>query len=281
MLKPFPQYSSITDTWGDIGNANYNALQISLSQRTWHGLSGTLNYTYSKTIDDISGVRSGYPIPSNVIDGGHGTTQANRIDRAVSTNNIPNNLRIFGVYELPIGQKSQFGGKHAAVRIVAGGWKVSYIFSKTSGAPLTITGVSCQTPGSCYPSYNPNFSGPVRINGGYGKGVTATTFASVSYINANAFVATPGNSGYNFGNVARTAPYNLYNIGNYDLDMGIKRVFPLYERAKLTFQADVLNVTNHTQFGGLGVALSSNAFGTVSKQNNSSRDIQLVAKINF
>jgi hypothetical protein len=282
LLKPFPQYSSITDTWGDIGNANYHALQISLSQRAWHGLSYTLNYTYSKTIDDISGVRSGYPIPNTVIDGGFGSYQANRIDRAVSANNVPNNLRIFGVYALPIGEKSQLGGSHAAVRMLAGGWKVSYIFTKISGAPLTITGLSCQTPAACYPSYTPGYNKSPRMNGGYGKGITATTVSSISYLDAGAFIATPGNSGYNFGNVPRTAPYNLYNVGNYNLDAGIKRTFPLYERAKLTFQADVLNVTNHTQFGGLGVSLASpSAFGRVTKQNNGSRDVQLAGRINF
>ncbi|WP_213806129.1 carboxypeptidase-like regulatory domain-containing protein [Granulicella sp. dw_53] len=281
MLKPFPQYSAVTDTWGDIGNANYNALQISLALRPWHGWSSTLNYTFSKTIDDISGVRSGYPIPDNVIDGGVGNPQANRIDRAVSSNNIPNNLRIFGVYAVPVGGRSQFGGNHVAVRILGGGWKVSYIFTKISGGPLSISGLSCQTPGSCYPSYNPAFTGSPRVGGGYGAKVTATTLGSVKFLDSTAFVATPGNSGYNFGNVPRNAPYNLYNVGNYNLDAGLKREFPLYDRAKLTFQADVLNVTNHTQFGGLGTSLSSASFGTLSKQNNSSRDIQLAAKINF
>ncbi|ADW71122.1 TonB-dependent receptor [Granulicella tundricola] len=281
MLKPFPQYSSVTDTWGDIGNANYNALQISLQERKWHGLDLALNYTYSKTIDDISGVRSGYPIPNNVIDGGFGSTQANRIDRAVSANNVPNNLRIFGVYQLPFGDKSQFGGSHAAVRAIIGGWKVSYIYTKISGAPLSITGTSCQTPGSCYPSFNPAFSGSPRIGGGYGHGLTATTASTVKFLDATAFIATPGNNGYNFGNVQRSAPLNLYNLGNANLDAGLKREFPLFERFKLTMQADVINVTNHTQFGGLGTALASGAFGTFSKQNNGSRDIQLAARINF
>ena len=132
MLKPFPQYSSLTDTWGDIGNSNYNALQISLQQRRWHGLTYTLNYTFSKTVDDIAGVRSGYPIPDNVIDGGFGSYQANRIDRSVSASNIPNNLHVFGTYALPIGGKKQLGGSHFLVRSLAGGWETSFIFSKTS-----------------------------------------------------------------------------------------------------------------------------------------------------
>jgi len=282
MLKPFPQYSGVTDTWGDVGNSNYNAMQITLSQRQWHGLNFTLNYTYAKTIDDIAGSRSGYPIPANVIDGGFGWSQANRVDRSVSASSIPNSLSIFGVYSLPFGAHDQLGGGNALVRAVAGGWKLSFIFTKISGGPLSFSGVSCQTPGTCYPSYNTNHTGPVRINGGYGKGVTATTVSKVSFIDATAFIATPGNNGYNFGNVTRDAPYNLYNIGNYDLDSGIKREFPIWERVKFTFQADVLNTTNHTQFGGLGTSLSSlSSFGTVSKQNNGSRDWQFAGKINF
>jgi len=91
----------------------------------------------------------------------------------------------------------------------------------------------------------------------------------------------PGNYGYNFGNLAREAPYGLYNIGNYDLDMGLRRTFPIYRRLHLTFQADGFNMTNHVQFGGLETSLSSSSFGSVTKQSNSSRYFQLAAKLNF
>lgn len=282
MLKPFPQYSGVSDTWGDVGNSSYNALQISLAQREWHGLVYNLNYTWSKSMDDISGSRSGYPIPANVIDGGQAWPKANSIDRTISSGDIPNNLSVFGVYSLPFGERGGIGGNHFLVRSVAGGWKLSFIFTKVAGSPLSISGLSCQTPGSCYPSYNPSFTGPVRINGGYGKGINALTANSVPYIDANAFISTPGNGGYNFGNVAREAPYNLYNIGTYDLDSGIKRSFQLTERAKFIFEADCLNVTNHTQFGGIGTSLSSpSAFGRITKQNNGSRDWQFAGHITF
>ena len=39
--------------------ANYNSLQLSLSQRPTRGLSFTVNYTYSKEIDDAGTFRSG------------------------------------------------------------------------------------------------------------------------------------------------------------------------------------------------------------------------------
>jgi hypothetical protein len=294
MLKPYPQYSSLTDTWGDIGNANYNALQLTLQHKNWHGLNYTLNYTFGKTIDDISGVRSGYPIPNNVIDGGVGSFQANRIDRAVSSSNIPNSLHIFGTYTIPYGTQGHMGYQDHWTRAIAGGWELSYIFSKTSGAPLSISGVNCQTPGSCYPSYNPAFTGSVRINGGYSSVHTVAQAASTKFLNSAAFAAnptvpggtpsigTPGNYGYNFGNVPRNAPYGLYNIGTYDLDAGIKRTFPIHDRLNFSLQADCFNTTNNVQFGGLGTSLSSpSSFGIISKQNNSPRDWQLAGKFNF
>jgi hypothetical protein len=303
MLKPFPQYSSITDTWGDIGNANYNALQISLQQRKWHGLTYTLNYSFSKTIDDISGVRSGYPIPGNTIDGGVGSFQANRIDRSVSASNIPNNLHIYGAYDLPFGTQGHAGFTNHLTRALVGGWQTSFIFSKTSGAPLSIAGQGCQTPGSCYPSYNPAFGkASIRINGSYSSIHTVTQAASTKFLDSSGFASNPtngptpqnpttalgtpvlgvpGNYGYNFGNTPREAPYHLYNIGTYNLDMSLKRTFPIYNRLKFSLQADCFNVTNHVQFGGLGTSLSSAAFGTVTSQNNSSRDWQLAGKFNF
>ncbi|MDE1162260.1 MAG: TonB-dependent receptor [Acidobacteriaceae bacterium] len=294
MLKPFPQYSALTDTWGDIGNANYNALQITLKNKNWHGLNYTLNYTFSKTIDDIAGVRSGYAIPNNVIDGGGGTTQANRIDRSVSAGNIPNLLHIFGTYTIPYGTMGHAGYQNHLTRALFGGWNLSYIFSKTSGAPLSIAGVGCLTPGSCYPSYQPGYTGNVRINGGFSSVHTVSQVKSTVFLDKNAFagnpttqggkpqIGTPGNYGYNFGNAPRTAPYGLYNIGTYNLDAGIKRTFPIYRELKFSIQGDCFNVTNHVQFGGLGTSLASpTAFGLFSKQSNSARDWQLAAKFNF
>ena len=279
-LKPFPQYSGVTDTWGDIGNGNYNALQLTLNQRVWHGLSATLNYTWSKQIDDLGGYRSGYPIPASVIDNGINYPVANRIDRA-NTSIDPQSLRIYGVYNIPIGGKGEFGGSHFVVKAVASGWRVTSIYMKSAGAGLSITGTGCNTPGTCYPSYNTAFTGPERIGGGYGTGVLANNIGTTKFLDSTAYNATPGNSGYNFGDAPRESPYGIHNVANYSWSAGVRRVFPIYDRLNFTFQADCLNVTNYVQFGGLGTALSSSAFGTLSKQNNSPRDFQFAGKLNF
>ena len=101
------------------------------------------------------------------------------------------------------------------------------------------------------------------------------------YLNSAAFIATPGNGGYNFGDAPRTAPYKLFNLGTYNLNMGLKRSFPIWRDVKFTFQADAFNVTNHVQFGGPGTSLSSSGFGEITSQGNSARSWQLAGKINF
>ena len=53
------------------------------------------------------------------------------------------------------------------------------------------------------------------------------------------------------------------------------------ERLKLAIQGDFFNLTNRTQFGGIGTNTASANFGTVSTQVNGPRKIQLAARISF
>jgi len=48
-------------------------------------------------------------------------------------------------------------------------------------------------------------------------------------------------------------------------------------------EADLYNITNHTQFGGITTVFSptSTTFGTVSTQANNSRGAQLTARVEF
>jgi hypothetical protein len=63
--------------------------------------------------------------------------------------------------------------------------------------------------------------------------------------------------------------------------MSLRRQFAFRERLKLAIQADFFNLTNRTQFGGIGTNIDSSNFGTVSTQANSPRKIQLAARLSF
>jgi hypothetical protein len=153
-----------------------------------------------------------------------------------------------------------------------------------------ITMSSCNTnpatPSSsfCPPSYNPNFSGLARINGKWGKGVTLANYSGtngVSFIDKTAFVATPA---YYIGNVPRTAPYNIYGPGNYQLDLGMSRSFPLHlgEASKLDFRAEWYNITNHTFFGVASTAWGNSSFGQVTRNASENRKAaQFSARVSF
>jgi hypothetical protein len=296
-LRPFP-FSGATDFFANTSNSNYNALQVTANMRATHGLTLMANYTWSRTIDDGGTFRTGYPIPAAFSGTGRAWKQ-DAIERSVSTSNQPQHAVITGVWDVPFG-KTVFATDRWQ-RAVFGGFKVSEIFQISSGSPLPITASVCPTNpaqnafpspgGACMPSYNPNFSGQARINGKWGQGVTAANFnasnssltqsSANQFIDVRAFTTTPN---FVFGNTARTAPYNLYSPGNYQLDLAVLRSFPLHlgETSRLNLRAEMYNVTNHTLFGVASTVWGSSNFGQVtSNPNYNRRSVQLSGRIEF
>jgi Carboxypeptidase regulatory-like domain/TonB dependent receptor len=285
-LEPFPNYKGVTDAYGNVANSNYNSLQVTVAERAYKGLSFMFNYIWSKAIDDGGTFRSGYAIPAAYSNDGRAWA-ADRIERGVSTTNQPHHVIETGVWALPFGAQG-LGGGNSVVRALASNFKFSEIVQIYSGSPLAITGSACQVnpaQSTCNPTIAPGFAGPGRINGSWGQGATATS--SPSYLNANAFVpistltASGSPYAYTFGDAARTAPFGMYGPGNYDIDISLRRNFAMTERAHLTLEGDLYNLTNHTQFLVGGTAFGSASFGTVSGQANSSRDAQLSLRLEF
>jgi len=310
MLTWMPQYGGTTDTWGTVANSNYNALQLSVEKRMSHGLSMTVNYTYSRNIDDAGTARSGWAIPASATSDGRAWAP-NRIDRSLSANNLPELLTIFGVYKLPFG-KGGIGKDSAIVRAVASGWQLSEIYQYSSGLPLAIVATCNSTQnvgqGTCMPDFNPNFSGNVRTSDGWGQGATAANLATKSYLNGYIPVPTSGygsngtpngapcaastgafcnSRDYSIGNLTRIAPYGIRGQSPYRLAMTVSRTFDITDRWKFLFRADCQNVTNHTTFGNnaqnnqIGVNVNSSNFGMLNFASSDSRAFQFSGRISF
>lgn len=269
MLLPYPQYGGIADTYDNIGNSNYNALQTTLKKRMSSGLQFVFNYTWGAIIDDVGTYRSGY--------------LSTRVERSRGIADTPSVVSATAIYKLPFGRDHYLSGGNAIGRALVSGWQLSGIYTYSSGMPLAIVGTGCNAPGGgqCMPNYNTDFSGPARINAHkWGKG--ATTATSPSYINFDAFTnAIPA---YTFGNVARTAPFGLRGPVSFDLDMSLKRTIAIHDNVKLLLDVSGYNVTNSTIFsvpsGNLSTGIQS-TFGQVNGQANNSRDVQLAARIDF
>ena len=207
-----PQFSSTSDTWGNVANVSYHSFQLSLNKRLSNGLTFTVNYTYSKQLDDTGSIRSGYAIPASVMLSGK-SWPVDRIDRSWSTNSVPQALAAFGTYELPFGA-GKIGGGNIFVRAVAGGWTLSGLGTYYSGTPLSVTSTACSSSfnpgaGQCMPNLNPNFTGKsIRQNGSWGKGMTALNLGVAPSSGGIAYVM-----GSLSGNTSSTAAN--YNTGNF------------------------------------------------------------------
>jgi hypothetical protein len=285
LLKPFP-FQGVSDSFGYMGNTNYHALQAILSMRPWHGLTFNANYAWSHAIDDAGYYRTGYAIPAGAIYNAPNLSYpADRIERSSSTTDQPQHFAASALWNWPFGKTVL--ASNAVERAIFEDFTFTGIFSASSGSPLVITMSSCQTtpaaPSSsfCPPSYNPGFAGPIRPNGKWGDGVTTANFNTISFINPSAFINTPN---FYIGNTARTGAYGLFGPGNFDLDLGMIRSFPLHitESTKLDFRAEWYNVTNHTQFAVASNAFGNSSFGQVTSLSTANRKAaQFSARIEF
>jgi Carboxypeptidase regulatory-like domain/TonB dependent receptor len=306
-LVAFPQYSGVTDGWGsNVENFSYNSLQVTMIQRTRHGLTFNGNYTWSRNIGDDGSFRSGFALPSGIVDGTSSSFGQNRIDRGVTTIAQTHVFNLFGLYQIPLGGRGQLLGENPITRALLGGWSISGIYQAATGTPIAVTSNHCtSTPpnaGTCMPSLNPNGSS-ARVGGAYGSGPGGTIFSnlnSVLYVAPTAFAAPADLSTlpstahqFKFGNAPRTAPFGLRNPGVNNVNASIRRAFPMWRETSLVFEASVQNAFNRVQFNGpnatgvitsvsaAGVPTYSSTFGQISGIANQPRSWQLAGHINF
>jgi len=293
-LRPFPQYSSPPSaTWDNIGNNNYHALQISLEQRAWKGLSYRVNFSMSKNIGDDGTTRSAFAVPAGASSNGKALPGNNRADRDLTTIDIPRTLRAFGRYDLPFG-KGILGGQNRMTRNLIGKWALSGVFSYNVSVPLLVTASGCTTPnsGTCMPDLVSGSS--IRQHGKWGEGLTGANLKAVSYLNSaafklpNAFVL-PSNASSKavavtmIGTAPRTG-LNLRGPSNINADASLSRTFNIIpERARFVFRVDCNNVANHVTFGGIGTTWSSSTSSTFGQVTSASgiRDFQFAGKLTF
>ena len=261
MLRTFPQYSSITVPWTNVGNANYNSLQFVLTKAMSHGLVVNANFVWNKAMTDTTTLRSGY------------------VDQRTQVPNPAKVLNVIVTYQSPFGKDKQFSGGGPIVQAIASHWQISGITTYNSGTIFGAIGASCNLPnaGTCYASFNPSFSGPVRINGKYGSGalVGGTT---VPYLNVNAFISP---AAYTYGNTPPVGVDGLHAPATYNQDLNLRREFELPKHLVFRFQADAFNVFNLVNFSAPNISITSANFGKITGQANAPRTLQLVARLVF
>lgn len=117
--QPFGNDFGSNPYFTTIGNSSYNSLQVSF-RHTSRRLTILLGYTYSKSMDDGSGLQSQI-IPTN-----------HRLSRAISDFDQTHNFVAGYRYELPLDRL--FGHNR-----LASGWAITGIMRFTTSTPVTLT----------------------------------------------------------------------------------------------------------------------------------------------
>src|SRR5215510_3571338 len=254
MLRPFPQYNSVSDVYGNVGQSNYNALQASIQQRLSHGLTFNLNYTFSKALGTINGNRSAYIQEKNL-----------------STTDQPHLVNAFYSYQLPFGKGRTFNPENNVVRAAIGSWQISGVTRFESGTPLGPFTATCNVPqaGTCWASYNPNFTGSVRLEGDGGVS---------PFIDVNAFLSP---ASFTYGNTPATGAYGLRNPHFFNQDLSATRNFQIREDLRFVFGADSFNLFNNVRLGSINTNITNSNFGKAAAQVNLPRVFQFKLRVEF
>jgi hypothetical protein len=260
MLRPFPQYSGIGDPYNMVVNMNYNSVQFTADKRMSHGLSFLFNYTFGKGFDDL-GFRTAYMSEKAQ------TTDPNHI------------LNALFVYQLPFGRGRALNPGNTVLRAVLSDWQVSGITTYRSGTGFGNIAAACNLPGAggCYADFNPNFSGPVRINGDYRVTDRMGNDTTV-FLDRNAF---QNPAAFTYGNTPRSLVYKLHNPPDYNQNLSLRREFPIHESWRFAIQMDTFNTFNWVNWGNPNTNITNANFGRITSQGNSPRVVQFNARLTF
>ena len=244
-----PRFGAVTQ-FATGANSHYHGLQMTAEKRFGNGLTGQVNYTWSRCMDTVSnggflqfsagGILS--PLPGDLAR-----------DYGPCDYDIRHNLNAQYVYALPSKVRRRSLGH------VLNGWQVSGTLFWHSGIPFSVL----STPYSANGDGIVNGSGPQLASVIPGvplyehapiPGVTQP--GTVQWLNPNAFASAvdPSTGACAGGDSAKNCQFG--NLGRNALrgpdftwsDFYLTKSFPLTEHLKLRFDTQFFNVFNHPNF---------------------------------
>lgn len=246
-------------------DTSYNALQVSVNKRFSRGLMFMTNYTWSKSLDDISddtdGAGQGLLVPTD--------SNNRRLDRGRSNFDLRHQFRAGLIYELPFGPGKPWLQTGLLSRII-GGWATNTIIDWSSGYPFTVS--SGRGTAVVNTTTSAVFTGDPTSIGSLVKGGSTVEFLSAA---ERAMFSTPDVGKYGAGRNIFTGP------GFFQTDLSIHKDFPITERIKFDLRGEAFNVFNNVNFSQPNATQTSASFGVISSTRVPPRILQIAAKISF
>lgn len=253
LLRPYPQFTEVQPLYYAGSNSIYHAWQNTFKRRFSKGFLFEGNYTWAKLIDTGDNHQNSYDIEAS---------------RAISSQDIAHRLVGSFLYELPIGRGRALNtGDSTLANLLLGGWQVNGILSFQGGTPLSIS--ANNTSGLFAAATRPN------NNGTSAKKTGRVQDRLDAYFDKSVF-SQP--AAFTFGNTSRYIS-DLRSDSMRNWDLSLFKEFRIKERFLTQFRAEYFNAFNTPVFGNPNTSVTSGAFGVVTSQANSPRQIQFGLKL--
>jgi hypothetical protein len=265
LMRPYPRFTTVTMYRNNVGHSTYHSFQSRIEKRFSRGLTFSLAYTFSRLIDDAGAVFDSAVLTGPVANYQVADSFNRKLEKDVSTGNVPNIVSMGGVYELPFGP-----GRAHVLRgwkdVIAGGWQVAGLVRLQSGSPLAVTQATNLNAFAGFGIQRPN-----RITD---PTLAADQRTTQRWFNTAAFAQAPQ---FTLGNSSRNpvvGPH--YRVA----DVMIGKTFHINGRLRAEFRAESFNVTNTPPLGNPNVSFGNAAFGTITTALDP-RVYEFVLKLHF
>jgi outer membrane receptor protein involved in Fe transport len=270
------------------GRSHYNALQLSLDGRSWHGLTYLVSYTWSKSVD--IGCTGWYGVEGCGIQNPYNVDA----DKGPSAIDIPQIFSAAWVYQLPFGSAQKFSSGNKVVDYIIGGWNLNGIVTLTSGQPFDIGlgGDPAQTLnfGCCsgyyerldvvkgVPRYARNKGSVDPITGAIPWLNVQTVTDPITSITTCTGAFTCTFSKFQFGDLGRNS---LRSDWFKNVDLSLFKQFPINERFRAEFRFEAFNSFNSPTWNIPDRNASDTHFNQILSTLSTARQLQFGVKLYF
>jgi hypothetical protein len=248
LLRPYPRFTTVTLYRNNVGHSTYHSFQARVERRYARGLTFTAAYTFSRLIDDAGAVFDAAILTGPVAAFQAADSYNRRLEKDVSTGNIPHVWSAGFVWES------------------RAGWQVAGIARIQSGSPVAVTQATNFNAFAGFGIQRPNRVADPTL--------PAAERTTGRWFNTAAFTVAPA---FTLGTSSRNP---VTGPGYRTLDLTVGKTFRFGERWRLESRIEAFNVTNTPPLGNPNGSFGAPDFGSITTALDP-RVFELVMKVHF
>ncbi len=272
------QYSDITTRSND-GFSHYHGLTVGIESGNFAntGLLLTANYTWSRSIDNLSSALSISPNNKNL---GLLDPFNPSLDKGSSDFDSRHRFVTGGIWDIPFLRE-----KRGLTNRLLSGWSVNYLFTAESGKPFTV--FDCTNSLSVCPRLM--LAGPIEFRGTHKPPPSSEEANVFRYIDLSDQAQGAGSFINPITKTSELGPYpsnmtarNAFRgPGQWQLDASVAKRLRINDRYNLQFRFEVFNAFNHANLFIVGSEADISSTEFVPAKRLGRRQVQLAVKFIF